>query len=146
VTVLRPGGVKKVIPVKLGEAPSDEQLASRSPDSTADTESRPHATKLGIALEPLPQDAANQVGADHVGPHVTDVALDSPARDQLIPAGNGFGDIITRVNGTRVRTVKEFDDAIRHIEAGQIVSLQVYNPQVPQPNGGSRVVRIRVPN
>jgi len=146
VTVVRPGGVKKVIRVKLAEAPSDVQLASRSQDTTGDTENHPHATKLGIELEPLAQDAAAQVGADHVGPHVTDVEVDSPARDQLFPAGNGFGDIITRVNGARVRTVKEFDDAIRGVEAGQVVSLQVYNPQVPQPNGGSRVVRIRMPD
>jgi serine protease Do len=146
VTVVRPGGVKKVIPVKLAEAPSDDQVASRSNDSTADTENHPHATKLGIALQPLAQDAAAQVGADHIGPHVTDVDLDSPARDRLIPAGNGFGDIITAVNGTRVRTVKEFDDAIRDIGAGQVVSLQVYNPQVPAPSGGSRVVRIRMPD
>jgi serine protease Do len=146
VTVVRPGGVKKVLPVKLVEAPSDEQVAARSEDTTADTGDRPHATKLGIALEPLAQDAAAQVGNDHVGPHVTDVDLDSPARDQLIPAGNGFGDIITQVNGTRVRTVKEFDDAIRNVGAGQVVSLRVYNPQVPAPNGGSRVVRIRLPN
>lgn len=146
VTVVRPGGVRKVIPVKLAEAPSDVQLASRSRDTTGGIENHPHTTKLGIELEPLPQDAAAQVGADHVGPHVTDVELDSPARDQLFPAGNGFGDIITRVNGARVRTVKEFDDAIRGVEAGQVVSLQVYNPQVPQPNGGSRVVRIRMPD
>jgi serine protease Do len=146
VTVVRPGGVKKIIPVKLAEAPSDTQVASRQEDTTPGNENHAHATKLGIELEPLAQDAVAEVGADHVGPHVTDVELDSPARDQLIPAGNGFGDIITQVNGTRVKTVKEFDDAIRDIGAGQIVSLRVYNPQVPQPNGGSRVVRIRLPN
>jgi serine protease Do len=147
VTVLRPGGVKKVIPVRLGEAPSEDQIAARSEDTTADTENHPHATKLGIDLAPLTRDAATEVGDEHVGPRVTEVDVDSPARDQLIPAGgNGFGDVITRVNGTRVRTVKEFDDVIRNVEPGQVVSLQVYNPQVPQPNGGSRVVRLRVPN
>jgi serine protease Do len=146
VTVLRRGGIKKVIPVKLAEAPSDDQVASRQPDTTTDTENHPHTTKLGIALEPLPRDAAAQLGDDHVGPHVTDVEVDGPARGALFPAGgDSFGDVITHVNGTRVRTVQQFDDAIRDVGAGQVISLQVYNPQVPQ-GGGSRVVRIRLPN
>jgi serine protease Do len=145
VTVMRRGGVKKVIPVKLAEAPSDDQVAARQPDTTADSENHAHATRLGIELQPLSSDAAARLGDDRVGPHVTDVDVDSPARNELFPAGDGFGDVITHVNGRRVRTVQEFDDAIRHIPAGQVLSLQVYNPQVPQ-GGGSRVVRIRLPD
>jgi serine protease Do len=145
VTVVRQGGVRKTLAVKLAEAPSEAQLASRSEDTTSDNENHAHATKLGIELEPLSQDVADRVGDDRVGPHVTDIELNSPARDLLFAAGNGFGDIITHVNGTRVRTVKEFDDAIRNVPAGHVVSLQVYNPQMPQ-GGGSRVVRIRVPD
>jgi S1-C subfamily serine protease len=76
---------------------------------------------------------------------VTDVDLESPAQGRLCPQGPqcGFGDIITHVNGERVRSVQEFDAALRKVAPGDVVSLRIYNPSPPTP--GSRLVRMRVP-
>jgi serine protease Do len=146
VTVLRKGGERKTVSVKLAEAPQEQLVASRdtAPVETVDTPE--HETKLGISVRPLTGDLLTRIGAQHAGLRVTDVALDSPARDQLIPAGpqTGFGDIITYVNGTRVTTVPEFDAALKGIQAGDVISLRVYNPSVQ--GGTSRIVRLRMPS
>jgi len=68
--------------------------------------------------------------------------MDSPAEERLVPAArNGIGDVITHVNGTRVRTVAEFQRALRSANPGDVISLRVFNPSADQ----SRMERIRVP-
>ncbi|MEE8115886.1 MAG: PDZ domain-containing protein, partial [Gemmatimonadales bacterium] len=93
-------------------------------------------------------DRSDAIGPDHVGLRVVSVNIESPARDRLCPSAArqqcGFGDIITHVNGERVRTTEEFDAALAGVEAGAIVSLRVFNPDAGAGQGLSRVVRVRV--
>lgn len=144
VTVLRQGGERHTFTVRLAEAPED-RLIARGNETVEPVSSTEHRSKLGIAVANLPDEVQSQLGAENAGPRVTDVPLDSPAYERLIPAARGtFGDLITHVNGQRVRTVEQFDAALRDVQPGEVVSLRVYNPQVPQ-GGGSRVLRIRIP-
>ena len=142
VTVIRKGGVRRTTTVRLIEAPNEQvaQAATRERErpreDTAGT-----TTALGISVRQPPSEIASRLGDDLTGVVVMDVEAGSPAQDRLNPARNGISDIITHVNGTRVRTVDQFEQAIRAARPGEIVSLRVYNATVEQ----SRVERVRVP-
>lgn len=150
VTVMRRGGERKVIPVRLGEAPRNATTVARAEPAEFDA-SAPHETKLGIAVRPLTEDEAaaieKRVGTGYDGLRVMEIDVWSPAHDRLCPSARqqcGFGDIITHVNGEPVRTIDEFDAALAGIEAGAVVSLRVLNPDAGGGQGLSRVVRVRV--
>jgi serine protease Do len=146
VTVVRHGGERKTYNVRLMEAPSEAEQVALRHDGDADTgEISEHGGQLGITVSALSSQARAQLGEENTGAHVTDVDLESPAQGRLCPQGPqcGFGDIITHVNGERVRSVQEFDAALRKVAPGDVVSLRIYNPSPPTP--GSRLVRMRVP-
>ena len=142
VTVVRKGGVRRTATVRLIEAPNEQvaQAATRERErpreDTAGT-----TTALGISVRQPPSEIASRLGDDLTGVVVMDVEAGSPAQDRLNPARNGISDIITHVNATRVRTVDQFEQAIRATRPGEIVSLRVYNATAEQ----SRVERVRVP-
>jgi serine protease Do len=144
VTVARRGGERVTISVRLTAAPSDiETVALAEPTEPTDVSG--HETKLGIAVRPMAEELVNdeRLTPDQIGLQVVEVDIDSPGRDRLFPAGaRTYGDVITHVNGQRVRTIEDFDEALRATGAGDVVSLQVYNPQIR--SGGSRFVRLRI--
>jgi serine protease Do len=146
VTVVRRGGERHTFTVRLTEAPADRLLAGREREDTEPVNAADHQSKLGITVAAVTGPARSQLGEDNIGPLVTKVDLESPAQGQLCPQGPqcGFGDVVTHVNGRRVRTVQEFEAALRNVQPREVVSLRVYNPSPPQP--GSRLVRVRVPN
>lgn len=142
VTVVRKGGERRSLSVRLIEAPADEvtQVATREEDQPSE-EPAGTATALGISVRQPPAEVLAQLGADHAGPLVVDVDVGSPAQDRLIPARR---DIITHVNGTRVRTAAEFERAARGLKPGEVVSLTIFSP-LAAGGGQSSMVRIRVP-
>jgi serine protease Do len=145
VTVVRPGGERHTFSVRLTEAPTDQLVAGREREDAEPVNAADHKSKLGITVTAVTGQARSQLGEANIGPLVTDVDLESPAQGQLCPQGPqcGFGDVVTHINGRRVRTVQEFEAALRNVQSGEVVSLRIYNPSPPQP--GSRLVRIRVP-
>ncbi|MDH5196261.1 MAG: trypsin-like peptidase domain-containing protein [Gemmatimonadota bacterium] len=140
VTVVRKGGERKTLNVRLIEAPAEElaQVASREDDQPRE-EPAGTGKALGISVRQPPAEVATQLGPDRVGPLVVDVDVGSPAQDRLSAAR---GDIITHVNGTRVRTAGEFERAVRGLKPGEIVSLRIVSAAV---GGQSSMVRLRVP-
>jgi serine protease Do len=146
VTVVRPGGERRTFGVRLMEAPREQsQTVARNQDETEPAGTSEHGGKLGITVGALPSQVRSQLGEENVGAHVTDVDLESPAQGRLCPQRVnqcGFGDIITHVNGQRVRNVQEFDASLRNVRPGEVVSLRLYNPSPPP---SSRLERIRVP-
>jgi serine protease Do len=143
VTVVRKGGQRRTVTVRLIEAPSDEQVAQASPSERDQPREDAAGTgsALGISVRQPPVELADRLGADHTGLVVMAVEAGSPAQDRLGPARNGINDVITHVNGTRVRTVDQFQRAIRAAHPGDIVSLRVFNVGA----GQSRIERFRVP-
>src|SRR5439155_878065 len=88
VTVLRQGGDKKTVTVRLARAPgeADSEVASVSSKSKGDASSKEEM--LGISVEPLTQDDARDVRLRSVlerggGLVVTDVSPDGPAFQRL---------------------------------------------------------------
>ncbi len=140
-TVQRKGGVKVNLKVALIAAPSEEPVATSSTGRAGRAPAAaPLNQKLGISVAPVSGDTPENTGLG-----VTAVDQDGPAAEKLQPAAqDGPGDIITHVDGTRVRTVTEFTQAVSTVKAGDIVELRVYNAQGPGERGGSRVVRMRV--
>jgi serine protease Do len=144
VTVAGKGHPRRTVSVRLIENPDQEQQVASNQREQSEGTPQPAGTHsaLGISIQQPPMEVSRRLGDDHTGPVVTDVEIDSPARDRLFPPASNGVDVITHVDGTRVRTVDEFQNAMKAVHPGDVVSLRVYNTS----GGGlSRVVRIRLP-
>jgi serine protease Do len=143
VTLVRQGGARKTVNVRLTEAPA-EQVAQASADEPAEPreETAGMAKALGISVRQPPAEVSRRLGEEHTGPLVADVDVDGPAQGRVFAPQTGAADIITHVNGTRTRTVDEFQRAVSGVQPGDVVSLRLYNTAG---GGQTRVVRIRVP-
>src|SRR5881296_3505989 len=131
VTVLRQGGEKKTLTVRLARAPgeADSEVASASSKSKSDASSKEEM--LGISVEPLTQDDARDVRLRSVlerggGLVVADVSPDGPAFQRLQSSDDPGGpDIIIAVNGVPTRTRAAFREALKKVKPGDVVTLQV---------------------
>src|SRR5262249_16808057 len=145
VTVQRKGGVQKTYKVALVAAPAaSERLARNSSGTDSTPKTSSSEGKLGISVEPLDEAGAAEegVGAENAGLVVTAVDPDGPAAEKLIPARSGQGaDIITHVNGQRVRTARELNESLKGISTGDLISLRVY--RAAGGSSGSLVIRLR---
>ena len=147
VTVVRKGGVRKVIPVRLAAAPSTAaEEAAQTDDAASRRDSAPTEQSLGITVEPLTQEDARDPQLRSVARSggalvVTQVSPDGPAYQRLADPESGGPDIILRVNGHPTRSRIEFRQAMASVKAGEIVTLTVLGRT---PNGWlQRVVRLR---
>src|SRR5882724_8885816 len=150
ITVLRQGGEKKIVTVRLARAPgeADSEVAAVSSKSKSDASSKEEL--LGIAVEPLTQDDARDVRLKSVlerggGLVVTDVSPDGPAYQRLQSSDDPGGpDVIIAVNGVPTRTRAAFREALRKVKPGDVVTLQVLSRSPDTPDGwAGRIVRIR---
>jgi serine protease Do len=150
VTVLRQGGEKKTMTVRLARAPgeADSEVAAVSSKSKSDASSKEEM--LGISVEPLTQDDARDVRLKSVlerggGLVVTDVTPDGPAFQRLQSSDDPGGpDIIIAVNGVPTRTRAAFREALKKVKPGEVVTLQVLSRSPDAPDGwAGRIVRIR---
>src|SRR5881296_284576 len=150
VTVLRQGGEKKTVTVRLARAPgeADSEVASVSSKSKNDASSKEEM--LGISVEPLTQDDARDVRLRSVlerggGLVVTDVSPEGPGFQRLQASDDPGGpDIIIAVNGVPTRTRAAFREALKKVKPGDVVTLQVLS-RSPDANDGwaGRIVRLR---
>ncbi len=152
VTLLRQGGEKKTVTVRLTRAPSEadtEVAAASSGKSKSDASSKEEM--LGISVEPLSADDARDARLRPVierggGLVVTDVSPDGPAYGRLQSSDDPGGpDVIVAVNGTPTRTRAAFREALRKVKPGEVVTLQVLYRTSDSPDGwAGRIVRLRV--
>src|SRR6266571_3101865 len=150
VTVLRQGGEKKTVTVRLARAPgeADSEVASVSSKSKNDASSKEEM--LGISVEPLTQDDARDVRLRSVlerggGLVVADVSPDGPAFQRLQSSDDPGGpDIIIAVNGVPTRTRATFREALKKVKPGDVVTLQVLSRSPDATDGwAGRIVRLR---
>ena len=149
ITVLRQGGERKTITVRLARAPSeaDSEVAS------AGVKPKGEATKeemLGVSVQPLTQDDAQNPRLKPVidrggGLVITDVAPDGPAYQRLRSSDDPGGpDVIVAVNAVPTRTRGALREALRKVKAGDVVTLQVLTRTGDRADGWlGQVVRIR---
>src|SRR6266542_4092161 len=152
ITVLREGGVRRTVTVRLSRAPGDadtEVAAASRGKSKSDASAKEEM--LGISVEPLsefaePDDprvrAVAQAGGGLV---VTDVSPDGPAFQRLQASDDPGGpDIIVAVNGTPTRTRAALREALRKVTPGSVVTLNVMRRSPDSPGGWAGwVVRLR---
>src|SRR6266702_4749219 len=150
VTVLRQGGEKKTVTVRLARAPgeADSEVASVSSKSKNDASSKEEM--LGISVEPRTQDDARDVRLRSVlerggGLVVADVSPDGPAFQRLQSSDDPGGpDIIIAVNGVPTRSRAAFREALKKVKAGDVVTLQVLSRSPDATDGwAGRIVRLR---
>jgi serine protease Do len=149
VTVVRKGGVRKTIPVRLAAAPSAEpQEVADSDEGGSKRDAGPMEEALGIAVQPLSQENARDPSLRSVmraggGLIVSQVSPDGPSYQHLVDdsQGQGYPDIILKMNGQPTRTRAELRQILSTVKAGDIVTLTVLSST---PDGWQqRVVRIR---
>jgi len=133
-------GSKKTFKVKLAKAPNPSAVASRDgDDDNATPAGGASYDKIGVTVEEFR--SAKQVGGDRDGVRVASVDAGGPAYRRLFP-----NDVITAVlfptPRKEVHSVADLQGVLSRAKDGDIVSLQVFNPDVPQ--AATRVVNIRV--
>jgi len=145
VTVARRGGERKTYTVQLQESQPEQTTRVASNSSERNDNSGSYESKLGIHVEDLPAGIVqdNRIGDQFQGPAISSVDAQGPARDVLAASSpqQGVLWIITHVDGQRVRTVKEFSDAVAQVAAGSIVSLRLHVIQGDQQTTLVRRVR-----
>ncbi|HKI94188.1 MAG TPA: Do family serine endopeptidase [Gemmatimonadales bacterium] len=135
VTVMRHGSGEHTYDVRLVAAPSADSTALAS-NGSGNNESASPESKLGISVKPLTPDLVQNLSIpkEDVGLAVTDIKEDSPLRGVIPEWGNqNPGAIITWVDGRRVKSVKDFQNALKDVKNGDIVSMRYY---VPDGKGG----------
>jgi serine protease Do len=145
VEVARKGGVRKTVDVKLQALNEQPQLAAadESDSDNATSSSGSAMNRLGITVEPVTPDVAQQLQlpSNMRGLVVTDVTPGGPSWETLFddPQRNG-PDIILSVEGKPVKTEADLRNALKAEKPGSIVTLGVYNPRAQ----GRRVERVRL--
>jgi len=147
ITVVRKGGVRKTLPVRLTAAPSSQpEEVSSNQDGGSVRDSGPMDKTLGISVEPLSQENVRdqdlrQVMRSGGGLIVSQVSPDGPAYQRLADASEGNPDIILKVNGIQTGSRAELRQALAGVKHGDIVTLTVL---YSTPDGWlQRVVRLR---
>ncbi len=121
VTLIRDGKEKEAV-VVLGERPGRPEPAI----SDAAPEENRSAKKLGLSVQDLTPDIADQLGyQDEKGVLVAAAAAGSAAEE----AGLERGDLIQQVNRTAVHSVKDFHKEIGKLESGESAALLVRRGQ-----------------
>jgi serine protease Do len=145
VEVARKGGVRKTFNVKL-QALNEQPAVASAGDTDADqadSATGAAVNRLGISVEPVTADAAQQLQLppDTRGLIVTDVTPGGPAWQVLFDdPQTGGPDIILSVEGKPVKTEADLRKAVQSEKPGSIVTLRVYNPR----GQSRRIERIRL--
>jgi serine protease Do len=147
VSVVRKGGVRKTVPVKLAAAPASQPEEVSSNDAGGSSrDSAPMENTLGISVEPLSQENVRDPNLQQVmrsggGLVVSQISPDGPAYQRLADASQGYPDIILKVNGIPTGSRAELRRALAGVKKGDIVTLTVLSST---PDGWQqRVVRLR---
>ncbi len=145
VEVARKGGVRKTFEVRLQSVAQPRDLAAgRDSD---DAESRNNAGEasidlLGLTVQPLDQDAVARfdLPSDQRGVLVTEVSPGGPSYGEVAEPETGGPDIILELEGKSVKSPADLRQALKDYQAGDIVSLRIYNTQAKT----RRIERIRL--
>ena len=134
-------GKKMSFRVKLVEANTAPQVA-RADDAAAEKEDVDDTDRLGINVEPVSTEFArqNQLRTEQRGLVVTEVSATGPAAQKLLERSDILLEVVYPAPRRPLRTVADLQRVLERLDAGQVVSLSVYNAQ----QGQSRIVNIRV--
>jgi serine protease Do len=135
-------GVRRTFDVRL--APAEEGETARATPS--DREQPPETEgRLGVGVEPMTAQLVqrNRIPESQQGLIVTAIEEGGPAWRRLLSASTGNPDVILYVNSVRVRTLEDFQRALRQVPRGEVVQLRVINLSGDAASQQERVVTIR---
>ncbi len=147
IEVAREGGERKTFKVAL-EALVEESATAAGRADEAEAESASGGPRgatqqlLGARVQTVTPQLARQLGVepDFKGVLVTDIQRGGPAWEGGLTApGRSVADVITAVNGDKVRSEAELATALRKAGEGKIVTLSVFRV-----NGGEFIQRVRL--
>src|SRR5712664_1740767 len=147
VTVVRKGGVRKTLPVKLTAASTSQpEEVSSNDEGASSRDAAPMERALGISVEPLSQENVRdpelrQVMRSGGGLIVSQVSPDGPAYNRLSDASQGSPDIVLKVNGVPTASRADLRRALAGVKKGEIVTLTVLF--TTSEGWQQRVVRLR---
>src|SRR5882762_5896458 len=147
VTVVRKGGVRKTLPVKLTAAPTSQpEEVSSNDEGASSRDAAPRERALGISVEPLSQENVRdpdlrQVMRSGGGLIGSQVSPDGPAYNRLSDASQGSPDIVLKVNGVPTASRADLRRALAGVKKGDIVTLTVLFSTTD--GWQQRVVRLR---
>src|SRR5882672_9906259 len=147
VTVVRKGGVRKTLPVKLTAASTSQpEEVSSNDEGASSRDAAPMERALGISVEPLSQENVRdpelrQVMRSGGGLIVSQVSPDGPAYNRLSDASQGSPDIVLKVNGVPTASRADLRRALAGVKKGDIVTLTVLF--TTSDGWQQRVVRLR---
>ncbi len=147
VEVARKGGVRKTINVRLTTAQTATEVARAEEPAPETAEDGGSAIdNLGITVDPIDAQWSQELDLqpNFRGLVVREVVPDGPSDGRLVGEDTQSPDIITAVEGQAVRTEAELRAALRSAGSSGIVSLNVYNPGLPDGQPTRRVVRVRL--
>ncbi len=126
---MRPGSTAKLNIVREGEAMTLDVRVGELPErDEADDEyagpAQQAPSRIGLAVEPLPEEAAGEMGIDG-GVRVLE------ARGAAAQAGIRSGDVVTRLNNQEVRDVEGFMDITDALPPGRSVPVLIIRGGVP---------------
>ncbi len=123
IKVLR-DGKEQVIPVKIGERPSDEMLAKREPAGSptpADTEKPPDNVLASLKVQVLDAAMRSQL---NISPKTTGVAIQQvEAGSPAEAAGLQRGDVIQEINREVVKSLDDYKKAAAKVKKEEMVVL-----------------------
>ena len=118
-TIMREGA-RKTLDVTVGELPDNETTPARY-----ETEEPPQEpSRVGLAVEALPEASAERAGVEH---GVRVVRADGPAAE----AGIRVSDVITRLNNQEIDSVEKFHEVVDNLAAGKSVPVLIVRGQAP---------------
>jgi len=148
VVVVRKGGVRKTVSVKLTAAPNTdaEETSDNENNGVSSKGSAPMENKLGVSVQPVTASDINDRSLQEAlraggGLMVEEVSPDGPAYQHLYDPSSGSPDIILKVNETPVRTRAELRQALATVKRGEIMTLTVLSNS--SDGWLSHVVRVR---
>jgi serine protease Do len=125
---------ESTVRVRLGEFPRPDR-----PAAADDAAPRP-AERIGFSVAPVTAQEAARMGLPRENGVIIDqVTQYGPAAGRVAPRGSGAPQMLRSVNGRQVRTVAEFEAAVRNLQPGDAVSLRLVDPEA-----GEMVVNYRV--
>ncbi len=133
-------GTKKLFKVKLVEAEALGRLAENT--ATPEAVASPASGKLGLTVEPLPEELAARLKTNGRGVRVSEVADDGPARDKIAPKSDIVLEVLYPTPRRAIKNVGDLQAAVSGLKDGDYISLLVQS--LDPRGGGQRVVNIRV--
>jgi len=136
-------GTRKTFRVRLGAAPREGAVVAKA-DAAAPAPP-PATSRLGVTLEPVPQELirAGRIPEQYRGLRVVAIESGSPSADGRLFQNDVIAEVLFPAPRTRITSTNDLARALERVRPGDIISLLVFAPGANNATNATRVVNIR---